>query len=130
VDEIELLRKMISKRRSEEVSLNAACKQIALELSKDKWTANYLKTLLGKKPPNPSAELRAAIRKLYRKKTRKPRQKRYWLKIEAGSEIEKNEWSQRIPMNRRQELFREEIDRLNREMAQVNYRAVFWIEDK
>jgi hypothetical protein len=130
VDEIELLRKMVSKRRSEEVSLNAACRQIAVELSRDKWTANYLKTLLGRNPPNPSTELRVAIRKLYRKKARKPRPKRYWLKTEAGSELEKNEWSQRIPMDRRQELFREEIARLNREMAQINYRAVFWIEGK
>jgi hypothetical protein len=115
VNEIELLSRMIAQLRSDKTSLNSACKKIAAELSPTKWTSNYLKTLIGSNPPNPGPELRAAIRRLYRKKNRKPRKKRYWLKTVAESEAEKDEWIERIPMDRRQELFRQEIARLNQE---------------
>jgi hypothetical protein len=107
---------MVNQLRSDRVSLNAACRKIAAELNETKWTPNYLKTLLGNNPPNPGSELRNAIRRLHRKKTRKPPAKRYWLKTEASSETEKNEWVERIPMARRQELFREEIERLDRDI--------------
>jgi hypothetical protein len=113
--EIALLRELVNQLRSDRVSLNSSCKKIAEELSETRWTGNYVKTLIGNNPPNPGSELRSAIRRLHRKKTRKPPAKRYWLKTEAGSETEKNEWVEKIPMARRQELFRQEIERLDQD---------------
>ena len=111
--DIAVLRKLVTQRRDNGHSLNAACAQIADELDPERWTGGYLKTLLGKNPPKPGDDLRATIRRLHRSRSRrKPRPKRHWLKIEADSEEEKIAWIEMIPMNRRQELFRQEINRL------------------
>ena len=107
-----MLAKLVAQRRSGGKSFNAACNQVADELDPIRWTGGYIKTLLGKQPPKPGDELLAAIRRLYRKKQRKKAPKRYWLKIEAETEEEKIVWMDLIPMARRQELFREEIERL------------------
>jgi hypothetical protein len=114
MDDIALLSEMVAQRRSEGKSLNASCEQIADELDPERWTGGYLKTLLGESPPKPGDELRAAIRRLHRRKKRKPSPKRHWLKIEAETEEEKIAWIEMIPMERRQELFRREIRRLIR----------------
>lgn len=111
--DIALLQKLVTQRRDNGHSLNAACAQIADELDPERWTGGYLKTLLGANPPKPGDDLRAAIRRLHRRHSRrKPLPKRHWLKIEADSEEEKIAWIEMIPMARRQELFRQEIDRL------------------
>jgi hypothetical protein len=113
--DIAVLRKLVAQRRADGLSLNAACAQIADELDPERWTGGYLKTLLGKNPPKPGDDLRAAVRRLHRSRSRrKPRPRRYWLKVEAESEEEKIAWIEMIPMARRQELFRQEINRLLR----------------
>ncbi|HKJ28512.1 MAG TPA: hypothetical protein VJ965_12790 [Anaerolineales bacterium] len=110
-----LLREMVEDLRSEEVSLNSAAKTVADQLDPERWTYPYIKVLLGSNPPRPSEELQNAIQKLYRRKHAKARYtKGYWVKTSTVSEAEKDEWIQRIPMARRRELFRKEIQRLDR----------------
>lgn len=112
--DIALLRKLVAQRRLEGNSLNASCELVAEELDPERWTGPYLKTLLGRHPPKPGDELRAAIRRLERKPKRRPTPKRHWLKVEAATEEEKTAWIEMIPMDRRQEIFRREIRRLIR----------------
>ena len=112
MEDIGLLADLVAERRSAGNSLNASCELVADELDPERWTGGYLKTLLGERPPKPGDELRAAIRRLHRKKRRSPRLKRYWLKVEAETEEEKDIWIEMIPMERRQALFRGEIQRL------------------
>ncbi|MBN2045244.1 MAG: hypothetical protein JW757_09510 [Anaerolineales bacterium] len=119
VSETALLAEMVALRRSEGLSHNAACKQIAHELDRSRWTGSYVKSLLSTNPPVPGKEVRAAIRRLYR--TFKPHQfpKRYWLKVQADSAEELREWIERIPMSRRKEILREEINRIrNQDLGQ------------
>lgn len=112
---LELLREMVEELRSEKVSLNSAAKTIAEQLDQHRWTYQYIKVLLGANPPRPGEELQNAIQKLYRRKKSKARYaKGYWVKISTESEAEKKDWIDRIPMERRRELFRREIQRLDR----------------
>ncbi len=109
---------MIEELRSEKVSLNSAAKIIAEQLDQHRWTYQYIKVLLGSNPPRPGGELQNAIQKLYRRKKSKAKYaKGYWVKISAESEAEKDEWIDRIPMERRRELFRREIQHLDRMKA-------------
>jgi hypothetical protein len=111
---LKMLKEMIEARRDGATSLNAACAIIAEQLDPVRWTGNYLKSFLYDNPPNPSDELLQAIVKLYNQKKKKRKyNKRSWVKVAADSEAEKDEWLERIPMERRSELFREEIARLN-----------------
>lgn len=110
--EITLLDEMVALRRSEGLSHNAACKQIAAELDPERWTGSYVKSLLSTNPPSPGKEVKSAIRRLYGAIHPNARPKRYWLKIQAASEEELRDWIDLIPMSRRQEILREEIARI------------------
>ncbi|MCB2160567.1 hypothetical protein KQH40_00615 [bacterium] len=112
--EITLLKRIIAQERSGGLSQTRACDKVARELDPMKWSRQYVMMLIGEDPPNPSNELKAAIRRVYRKRTKEQAAKRFWLKVEAESQEEKDAWIRMIPMERRRELFREEIERQNK----------------
>jgi len=114
MDERLMLQKIISLYTDSGESLNSACKRSAKELNPPRWTWNYLKKLVGENPPNPGDDLRGAIRILYREKFHKPRPKSYSVKVSAENKEEKRKWLEMIPMERRQELFRAELERLEK----------------
>jgi len=112
MDERLMLQRIVSIYTDSGDSLNSACKRTAGELKPPRWTWNYIKKLSGENPPNPGDDLRAAIRILYREKFHAPRKKSYSIKVTADDKNEKEKWLELIPMERRQELFREEMRRL------------------
>jgi hypothetical protein len=112
MDELLMLQKIVSIYTVSGDSLNLSCKRTAQELDPPDWTWNYIKKLVGENPPNPGDELRTAIRALYREKFHKPRSKSFSVKVTAKDKQEKKKWLEMIPMERRQELFRQEVERL------------------
>ena len=126
MDEILMLQKIISIYTDSGESLNSACKRSAKELDPPRWTWNYIKKLVGENPPNPGDDLRGAIRTLYRKKFHKPRPKRYSVNVSAENNYEKKKWLEMIPMERRQELFRAELERLEKNELKVG--KMRWVE--
>ena len=119
MDERLMLQKIISLYTDSGESLNSACKHSAKELNPPRWTWNYLKKLVGENPPNPGDDLRGAIRVLYREKFHKPRPQSYSVKVSAENNEEKKKWLEMIPMERRQELFRAELERLEKQEPKV-----------
>ena len=115
MDERLMLQKIISLYTDSGESLNSACKRSAKELNPPRWTWNYLKKLVGENPPNPGDDLRGAISVLYREKFHKPRPKSFSVKVSAENKEEKKKWLEMIPMERRQELFRAELKRLEKQ---------------
>ncbi len=119
MDERLMLQKIVSLYTDTGESLNSACKQTAKELDPPSWSWNYVKKLVGENPPNPGDDLRAAIRSLYREKFHKPRPKRYSVRVRASDQAEQKAWLEQIPMERRQELFRQELARLEGQESTV-----------
>lgn len=126
MDERLMLQKIISLYTDSGESLNSACKQSAKELNPPRWTWNYLKKLVGENPPNPGDDLRGAIRVLYREKFHKSRPKSYSVKVSAANKEEKRKWLEMIPMERRQELFRAELERLEKQVPKTP--RILWVE--
>ena len=126
MDERLMLQKIVSIYTDSGESLNSACRQSAKELNPPRWTWNYLKKLVGENPPNPGDDLRGAIRILYREKFHKPRPKSYSVKVSAANKVEKKKWLEMIPMERRQELFREELERLENQEPKTG--RIRWVD--
>lgn len=112
---IDLVKRLLQTYKVNGISQNRAASLMASDLGNGRWSPGYLKTFLYSNPPIPSKEFQIAIKKLAKERRVFPvPPKRYWVKISA-SEKEKDEWNRRIPMERRSELFREEIERMNQE---------------
>ncbi len=128
MDEILMLQRIVSLYTDSGESLNSACKLTADELDPPRWTWNYIKKLVGDHPPNPGDDLRSAIEVLYKQKFHAPRKKRYSVKVSADNNEEKENWLMLIPMERRQELFREEVERVRSQNASGGVRNIVdWI---
>jgi hypothetical protein len=124
MDERLMLQRIVSIYTDSGDSLNSACKRTATELNPPRWSCNYIKKLAGANPPNPSDGLRAAIQNLYREKFHKPRIKRFSIKVTANDHDEKEKWLEMIPMERRQELFREELERLENQGSKTGVKQI------